>query len=725
MVGNDWGKAAAFAAAARDGFAAAGDHRGCSLAATHLLMCQLGGADVPGLDVIAAARELGSWGAESGSFSFALGLGVLFNRFSRHWLLRRGHYERALACSRTAQALFDSLGARINAAQCRVDQGLIHQAAGERSIAFTLLEGALDEYRALADAYPSVRDNLIQRQVFLATEVCQLALQQTDPDRMERAAWRLAEQLDQLPAAADMAQLLEGMIASFDADQPGREGTLATDAGVGPDPFLATLRPMVQGIVDQSAVLAPLYRARRERARGLQQQAQRHLEAATAALGRIPGSEQNFLAATVLAEREDYAAAADAVRRQVAAGGANAGFSGQLTEVAKAPGTAPGTAQAALQDRRTHEQAFSAFVAVRAYDDAAEHLRALEAQAGPKWWQDDLKPWQPLCDIAEVYEATGELECAFEAFDQAMGALEARRASLSRDELKVALASDKGTQFLYFLAARTAVRAGHAARGFDYAERGKARSLLDLMALSRIPESPSRNGAMGAWREARMQLRLHQGLLAQARARCPADPDRVSALEARVAEDEAGLHTAEQALARVNPRFRDTVSQSAPTLSAAEVRRRLAAGSLLIEYAFLRDDLLVWAIAPDAESAGRRAPCDVGALERDMVAFHRTCERRQPYADLAERLAGILLAPIAEHTRKAERLVIVPHGAAHVLPFHALPFDGAPLGLSRTVSYLPSASALQWMETAPTGPLPKRVLAVGNPAGDLPAARRG
>jgi CHAT domain-containing protein len=68
-------------------------------------------------------------------------------------------------------------------------------------------------------------------------------------------------------------------------------------------------------------------------------------------------------------------------------------------------------------------------------------------------------------------------------------------------------------------------------------------------------------------------------------------------------------------------------------------------------------------------------------------------------------------------------VLIVPHGAAHALPFHVLPFDGQPFGLGRTVAYLPSASVLQWRTEAPPGPLPERILVVGNPSLDLPAAR--
>jgi CHAT domain-containing protein len=83
----------------------------------------------------------------------------------------------------------------------------------------------------------------------------------------------------------------------------------------------------------------------------------------------------------------------------------------------------------------------------------------------------------------------------------------------------------------------------------------------------------------------------------------------------------------------------------------------------------------------------------------------------------------VLLAPVAERIRASKQLLIVPHGVAHALPFQSLPFDGVPLGLQRPLSYLPSASVLQWRPTGDPGPRPERILLVGNPTLGLPAAR--
>jgi CHAT domain-containing protein len=61
-----------------------------------------------------------------------------------------------------------------------------------------------------------------------------------------------------------------------------------------------------------------------------------------------------------------------------------------------------------------------------------------------------------------------------------------------------------------------------------------------------------------------------------------------------------------------------------------------------------------------------------------------------------QRLYGLLLAPLAEELRPYRRLIIVPHGLLHYLPFHAL-HDGQVFLLERhEISYLPGASLLRY-----------------------------
>ena len=178
----------------------------------------------------------------------------------------------------------------------------------------------------------------------------------------------------------------------------------------------------------------------------------------------------------------------------------------------------------------------------------------------------------------------------------------------------------------------------------------------------------------------------------------------------------------ETALAEADPRFFETINPGAPIVTVPDVAAALAPGTALLAYALLGEDLLAWAITPQGLAETHHAALDVPRLEHQIRALHRACERRTDPGTLADDLAQTFLRPLGETIGASTRLLIVPYGAAHRLPFHALTWEGRPLVESHTVSYLPSASALQFRRPAPPpapGPAPGPVgpvLAVGDPA---------
>jgi CHAT domain-containing protein len=718
MLKDDYAAAARYALQARDGSASCEDWRGYWLAQTHLAMCQLAGARLPDVDVQLLAHQIGVWGNEQGCFSFTLGLGILLNRFARHWLIRRGDYERSLAASGAAQELFEALGAKVNAAQCLVDQGVANQAAGERVAAANYYEQALDRYSREVDSHPSISDNLRQRAITLTANLYQLYLEQMDADGMERSAARLEDQIARLPGGDDLNSLLPLLSEQLAESSASSEQVYAAIE-------FWSLRQLAKSNIEQARVLVPLYRSRRAKNDGDGVSARSLLDRAASALQSVAGDERHVLEAAVLAERKDYVRAAQSYQQHLEHGGANAGFIGQLTNVMAQFGGAQGQAEVRLQQRRTHEQAFTTFVMVKAYREAQIHLQELERLDGPGWWASDGRPWQHLCGIAEMYEGLNDLELALAHYEQAITQLEARRSQLSRDELKTALASEKSAQYLYFLASRAAMKNGEGARSFDHAERGKARALLDLMAGTKLGAFRAENESMRRWRQLNAQLSLRRGLMARARAQnqpnAPGAP-AIASFAQQIADDEMQLRRVEMELAKSNPDFHQAINPQAKTLSLDEVQRSLPPQTALLEYFFLGDDLLAWAITSE-EAQTHHLALEAAALVRQIRAFHRACEERRSLESLAQPLVAAFLEPFAEIIRTCAHLIVVPHGAAHILPFQALPFvGGEPLATTHAISYLPSASVLQFLKVGEPGPLPERILAVGNPTKDLTEA---
>jgi CHAT domain-containing protein len=684
-------------------------------------MCKLAGAQHTSsgdeIDPLEFASRIGAWGKRSGSFSFTLGLGILINRFARHWLIRRGNYERSLACSRVAQKLFEALGAAINAAQTLVDQGRIYEATGERAAASNFFEDALASYLRVIDATPAMAAAMSQRAIMITNNLYLTYVQQVNADGMERSMKRLEALIGQLPGDDNLDSLLASLSQQM-------SGTASIVDPASSDLMERRLRfQMAISAIQQARALVPLYRSRQSKNAGDQVAAEAFLNQALEALQAMTGDERYYLEAVALAERKEYAQASKVYQQYLERGGAKSGFIGRMTDMLSQLGGSQGQAESRLQQRRTHELALTIFVRVRDYQEANKHLQALERLDGRDWWASEAKPWQPLCGIAELYEGLRDLGSALEYYEQAIAQFEARRSQLSRDELKTALASDKGAQYLYFLAARAAMKSSDAARSFDYAERGKSRALLDLMAETNIRASQHEPELMRRRRRLNAQLTLWRGLLAQARAQNQPDARSIASFTQRIAEDEVELRQVESELAGANPDFHRAIHPESATWSLIDVQESLPPQTALLEYYFLGEDLLAWAITRD-EVRSHHAALEAADLTRSIRDFHSACKEGRPIERSAKSLTAALLEPFAELIRQHPHLIIVPHGAAHILPFQALPFDGEALAVSHTISYLPSASARQFLKQSESQPVADRILAVGNPTKDLREAAK-
>jgi tetratricopeptide (TPR) repeat protein len=188
MLEDNYETAMKHAQQASDAFGDCGDRLGSWLAEAHRVLSRIGAGQYPEEGSVAEAT--GDWGTSDGSFSYALGLGLLFGRVGRHWLLRKGDYERSLAYYRLAALLYKSLGATVNLAKSLVDQGSVYQALGERKTALTLYEQALDASAVDLNARSTLAPGWQLQRIMLANDVFQLYQEDRNPDGMERSTRR-------------------------------------------------------------------------------------------------------------------------------------------------------------------------------------------------------------------------------------------------------------------------------------------------------------------------------------------------------------------------------------------------------------------------------------------------------------------------------------------------------------------------------------------------------
>ena len=168
---------------------------------------------------------------------------------------------------------------------------------------------------------------------------------------------------------------------------------------------------------------------------------------------------------------------------------------------------------------------------------------------------------------------------------------------------------------------------------------------------------------------------------------------------------------------------------AAAALDAATLQKMLRADEVVVAYHALPDRLVAWVLSNDGvREATFATPLPKADLARLVDAYRDALIKLNPNASgIGDQIGSLLLAPLGIEAGK--RIVIVPHGPLHYLPFQALRLDGLYLIERNPISIAPSISiAARLVERTPTAAA--QLVAFGNPsispdvADPLPGAER-
>ncbi len=304
-----------------------------------------------------------------------------------------------------------------------------------------------------------------------------------------------------------------------------------------------------------------------------------------------------------------------------------------------------------------------------------------------------------LFGLARSSRAGGDLASAREAITDALARVEALRTEPASAGLRASFLAERQSYYAFAVEVLMAEHRQAPAVGFDraaleVAERAKARSLLDTLAESGLTERPSPDPSRAAERRA-LEERLHA--LAEELARSPPS-ERRAGLEREQRRATARLDRLETETRLEHPVWS---SLAAPRpLPAAEIQTLLDPGTLLLEVALGAERSTLWAVEPTRVGSfelPRRSALEAVARRAHTLTARSHKSTARAAADLALAEASrLLLAPVADRLA-GKRLLIVPDGALHYLPFAALPEPGhpdRPLIAEHEVITLPSASVL-------------------------------
>ncbi len=313
-----------------------------------------------------------------------------------------------------------------------------------------------------------------------------------------------------------------------------------------------------------------------------------------------------------------------------------------------------------------------------------------------------------LLASAEVLHRAGRLSTARAALDEALERIETLRAGVGSPDLRASFLARQQDAYalgvelhLERLPGEPASVAAQAA--LTLLERGRARGLLDL--LRSVGQAPS-SAPDDALARQQTQLEARFDGLGRRRAalREHGDEGECQALDAALAEAELALDTLAGALLRAPARAQDRASPRA--LDARAIQALLDDDTLLLVYALGTQRSTLFAVTrAQVETYPLAAREILERATRTTLAAWRQLDPGARARDerLGARLSELLLGPLAGRLG-TRRLVIVPDGALHALPFAALPEPGpgaTSVGARRAllvehheVSSLPSASVL-------------------------------
>jgi CHAT domain-containing protein len=305
-----------------------------------------------------------------------------------------------------------------------------------------------------------------------------------------------------------------------------------------------------------------------------------------------------------------------------------------------------------------------------------------------------------LLGIALARRSLGDLPAARKAAEEALARIESLRGKPASLGMRASYLATK--QSYYEVYSDLLVQLGEEARAFAVNEEARARSLLEMLSEAGADVDPKLRA-----REAELAGRIN----------------RTDARRRSLAGKEAELMGAElrellRQQDRVQAAIRLARSPAAPRpLTLSEIQRQVVdPGTVLLEYGLGRDRSFLWVVTPDSLSTFVLPPrAWIEATARRaaelLTVSHQSLAKAETEAILAE-LSRELLGPAASLLGD-RRLLIVPDGALHYLPFAAFPdpAGGAPLVARHEIVTLPSASSLVALRKEKT-PAPSGILAV-------------
>ena len=296
--------------------------------------------------------------------------------------------------------------------------------------------------------------------------------------------------------------------------------------------------------------------------------------------------------------------------------------------------------------------------------------------------------------LAALARRRNDLTGALLELEHCVRAVESLRASIAEPDLKARFLETKTRAYDDIVEVLSLLHDGHPNAGydklaFDYAERGRARAFLDMLAESRSRITKGMTAPQVA-RRASLAKQLSDA--SDAALKEPSQGNRQA-----VDNAEKSLAAFAQELGQANPDFRDL--QPEPYTTAQAQTLAMQAGCTILMYHLGEHRSQLWVVRARGVQmlslpSRSRISAEVMALRKSLN--HRPADESEfrGYSDHAGALYRLLFARASRFVKPGDKILIVADGILHYLPFEVLSSPETKRFLLEdfTIAYAPSVS---------------------------------
>ena len=337
--------------------------------------------------------------------------------------------------------------------------------------------------------------------------------------------------------------------------------------------------------------------------------------------------------------------------------------------------------------------------------------------------QPDLE-WKLWYHKGQAFEQKQVPDSARSAYRKSIAIIEQLRGNLNVEELKSAFVSNKVVVYGKYidLLLRSHINSNEQnllEEAFEVNERARARAFLDMIG----------NNKVGALESQDMEAIELEQLL---RAKIQQLNKKIHSTKQRalIKDLSEELRQAQQQYQQLlleikldHPGYSELIAIDPPPLS--KIRQKLDTGSLIIEYWSGEEGTIVWLIS-NASVKGFRLKIPKITVKR-LISLFRNSVELQDRSFIQKSLGNlydILILPFEKDLVNYDRLIFIPHGGMHFLPFQALVDKSGHYLVEKYVIYsAPSASV--WLHCLDQGETEGKNELLGmalgrNPVGNYP-----